>query len=108
MSTITRNSQSQLAKETAEKFIAHFSQPQNDQTVCSAWTELLTDEDKQRLDTEYAQGNLSSVNDKEDFEEKETRFYWFCQAKHYRVFGHHSHPQVVFKRVPLRRRSAAI
>ena len=94
MSSVVQNilSPSQRIRETANKFIDHFSKEQTNTPLCSPWTPLLTDEQKEHLASEFIEGTKEGAD---------SSFNYLAEGNHNVVTTHAQFPELVFKEMSL-------
>ena len=88
----------QIVKETAEKFIAHFSKVELPDTVCSQPGPLLTNEQLLQL-KEEAITAASFFDDTQNWQKGKAQgsFYFLSRGGHTAVWGHHQFSSIVVK-----------
>ncbi len=101
MSSVVQNilSPSQRIRETAHKFIDHFSKEQTNTPLCSPWTPLLTDEQKERLVSEFSDGTKEGAD---------SSFNYLAEGNHNVVTTHAQFPKLVFKEMSLKNAEAQL
>ncbi len=99
ISPLTTLTSSEQIRDTAEQFIAHFSQSEPSNAPTSPWKEL-SEQDKQRLVNDLKPCEERSTHSYDDnVLLKGTGYYYMGRGKHHNVWGHQDFPDRVFKRM---------